>query len=132
MRVYLVGDSVDEVAKHVTTVGAVAVKEILSPDRHNARNLPDIGEPDVATEEEKALYAKRSAKHYEPDDARLGEWRRLLFQYGLMYGDYGGKAWVDMRLRARGDGTVVLVFMYEDGFVRRHADQVDAIANSLR
>jgi hypothetical protein len=41
-----------------------------------------------------------------------GPWRRLTLSFEVWYGDYGGTANVDFRLRRLGERTLVVVFMY--------------------
>jgi hypothetical protein len=46
-------------------------------------------------------------------------WTRLAVSYRLHFGDYGGEAMVDLRVRQFGDNTVVAVFMYSPKVGRR-------------
>ena len=41
-----------------------------------------------------------------------GPWRKVALSFWLFYGDYGGTAHVEFRLRRFGDRTFVFVFMY--------------------
>lgn len=58
-----------------------------------------------------------------------GPWRKTSLTAMLMFGDYGGEATVDIRLRPIAGGTVAFVFMYsnfrpEEDFVRGILDSV--------
>ena len=44
-----------------------------------------------------------------------GDWTRTLLSYDVWYGDYGGRANVDLRMLRRGDVSVLLAGMYVDG-----------------
>lgn len=45
-----------------------------------------------------------------------GAWTQLLLSYDRSYGDYGGRANVDLRLQRLQDSTVVMAGMYTDGW----------------
>ncbi|MCG3179997.1 MAG: hypothetical protein BIFFINMI_02351 [Phycisphaerae bacterium] len=62
-----------------------------------------------------------------------GEWSRAAFTFTLWYGDYGGEAMVDFRLRRLGPRTVAAVFMYPPAGGRRvaPADIVKAVMASF-
>lgn len=58
-----------------------------------------------------------------------GPWRKTSLTAMLMFGDYGGEATVDIRLKPIAGGTVAFVFMYsnfrpEEDFVRGILDSV--------
>lgn len=58
-----------------------------------------------------------------------GKWRRASLSYDMWYGDYGGKAIVDVYAQSIGMETVVLVFMHTD--VRSASDLVPEILKSF-
>ena len=52
-------------------------------------------------------------------------WLGLRLSYDLSFGDYGGRANVDLRMQRFGDATAVIAGMYVDGF--DGAQELDAI-----
>lgn len=60
---------------------------------------------------------------------QLGGWTQLLLSYDRWYGDYGGRANVDLRLQRLEDSTVILAGMYTDGW--SSLDEFDSILGTV-
>jgi len=71
----------------------------------------------------------RYSDEFEVETGSDGEWERIAVTWDVVYGDYGGTAVVDARVRQVGKKAAVLVFMYE-----RRSDsraQIDGILDSV-
>jgi hypothetical protein len=94
---------------------------------YDLRDTPEAVEHAVETVG--AADAERLGKH--PPELRRdddGQWRRAALDFPLWYGDYGGTACVDFRLRPVGGRTVVFVFTY----CTHQEEAIDAVLDSFR
>lgn len=130
MRAYILPQSPEGIEQHLDDAGARAVAELLRPSRVAVRNGADRkGEP--SPEEKQAIAAADQAAPPDPAQHRptrsvAGDWRRSVWSFDLLYGDYGATANVDVRLRAFGSRTLALVFCYTN-----FQDQEPTIARIL-
>ena len=73
-------------------------------DLSSAEILGRISGPAFAT-------AKRYSSQAELTTGQEGEWERVVIQYDLFYGDYGGRANIEFYIRPVGQYRLVMVFM---------------------
>jgi hypothetical protein len=73
-------------------------------DLSSAEILGRISGPAFAT-------AKRYSSQAQLTTGQEGEWERVVIQYDLFYGDYGGRANIEFYIRPVGQYRLVMVFM---------------------
>lgn len=80
--------------------------------------------------EQGAADVKRFSGHRpEVKSDKDSVWRRTVLAFRLWYGDYGGTAHVDFRVRRCGGRTIVFVFMYSN--YQSHAKTIQEILDSF-
>jgi hypothetical protein len=84
------------------------------------RDMEKKGVADVERFSGKVPKMERDAK---------GDWRRTMLSFDRWYGDYGGTAHVDFRVRRCGDHSFVFVFMYVD--IKDTEDDIRCILESF-
>jgi hypothetical protein len=107
MRAYITPETVNSVIERVATTGLASARKVARP---GGPAFPEALTP--GTE-----YA---------DEGREGNWRKVLLQYPLWYGDYGGLARIRFFAMPVEGQTLVLVFMGGD------KAEIDQIVSSVR